>query len=64
MLEATQQVPVDALSLITLDQEAKKWYTGLGFGFRETEPSGKRLLLSTATVQQLMDGSSEQERPI
>lgn len=38
MLDATQQVPVDALSLITLDQEAKDWYMSLGFGFRETEP--------------------------
>jgi len=64
MLEATQQVPVDALSLITLDQEAKDWYMSLGFGFRETEPGGKRLLLPIATIQQLMGGSSEQETPI
>jgi len=60
-LQAADQYPIDALSLFALDDDAKAWYMSLDFGFRETTPGGRRLVLPIATMRQLFGGNQGQD---
>ncbi len=52
-LEAADQYAIDALSLLALDDDAKRWYMSLNFGFQEITPGNPRLILPVATMRQL-----------